>query len=169
MRPEGHSPQIGCAQPGARRPRASSHGGAGTDRAQGSPCRGRSAAGARKSRPQSVPRNRSLTSRQAAATRLQENFSRGHVRRAASHEGKKRSLLQSLSASGCVCMWLPTQGGSAARLAAAASVRVPTGVRALGTSAVCAKPRRQRNRNNPFPLNAMKHFAYDDIPTFGHV
>lgn len=66
-------------------------------------------------------------------------------------------------------MWLPTQGGSAARLAAAASVRVPTGVRALSTSAVCAKPRRQRNRNNPFPLNAMKHFAYDDIPTFGHV
>ena len=91
------------------------------------------------------------------------------MRRAASHEGKKRSLLQSLSASGCVCMWLPTQGGSAARLAAAASVHVPTGVRALGTSAVCAKPRRQRNRNNPFPLNAMKHFAYDDIPTFGHV
>lgn len=94
---------------------------------------------------------------------------RGHVRRTTSHEGKKRSLLQSSSASGCACMWLSTQGGSAARLAVAASVHVQVGVRALSTSAACAKPRRQRNRNNPFPLNAMKHFAYDDIPTFGHV
>ncbi|WFD32982.1 37S ribosomal protein S24, mitochondrial [Malassezia sp. CBS 17886] len=44
-----------------------------------------------------------------------------------------------------------------------------SGVRALhGTPAPCAKPRRQRARDNPFALNAMKHFQYDDVPTYGH-
>ncbi|WFC93389.1 37S ribosomal protein S24, mitochondrial [Malassezia brasiliensis] len=60
----------------------------------------------------------------------------------------------------------------ACRLPVAASVRAArpaVGDRAFHASAVAPKPRRQRNRNNPFALNQMKHFQYDDIPTFGHV
>lgn len=51
-----------------------------------------------------------------------------------------------------------------------AGVAPPTLARAFHVSAASqAKPRRQRNRNNPFALSAMKHFQYDDIPTHGHM
>ncbi|WFD03040.1 37S ribosomal protein S24, mitochondrial [Malassezia obtusa] len=43
------------------------------------------------------------------------------------------------------------------------------GARAFHASTAALKPRRQRNRNNPFALNLMKHFQYDDIPTYGHM
>ena len=39
----------------------------------------------------------------------------------------------------------------------------------MHTTSALAKPRRQRNRNNPVALNQMKYFAYDDVPTFGHL
>lgn len=50
-------------------------------------------------------------------------------------------------------------------------VRVgPCAQRTIHASAsVEAKPRRQHNRNNPFALNQMGHFQYDDIPTYGHM
>lgn len=49
------------------------------------------------------------------------------------------------------------------------ALRPHLGVRAFHASAANLKPRRQRNRNNPFALNLMKHFQYDDIPTYGHM
>lgn len=37
------------------------------------------------------------------------------------------------------------------------------------TAAVQAKPRRQRQINDPLSLRNMGKFEYDDIPTYGHL
>lgn len=47
---------------------------------------------------------------------------------------------------------------------------VPAARRNLhATASASAKPRKQRQINDPFALRKMQKFQYDDVPTLGHL
>ncbi|SJX65954.1 related to RSM24-mitochondrial ribosomal protein of the small subunit [Sporisorium reilianum f. sp. reilianum] len=58
---------------------------------------------------------------------------------------------------------------AASSTASAAASTSSSGVRAFSVSArVSAKPRKQRNAEDPMALRNMEAFNYDDVPTLGH-
>ncbi|CDW98591.1 hypothetical protein [Sporisorium scitamineum] len=69
-------------------------------------------------------------------------------------------------------MSFATNLGSSLRTAtstANAAASSSTAVRAFSVSArVSAKPRKQRNADDPMALRKMARFNYDDVPTLGH-